>query len=171
MNKLAIILAVIVVIIIIALYFIFRMPSTWVQRVKVELKVTLASGGNVPGIYIGLNELEVLDSTGKNIALGGAVTSSSIYDTGAHNISHLTDGDYVTYANTGKPKVGNIEYLEVALPVPTSAAEIGKTIVIHNRPNYENRIMGARVIAYDNYGTVLKEWVVDTALKQYTFAL
>lgn len=171
MNKLAIIIAVIVVIIIIALYLVFKMPSTWVQRVKVELKVTTTSTANVGGHYVQLNELEVLDSTGMNIALGAAVTGSSNYDVARFPYSNATDGDYTTLAHTAKSKVGDTEYIEVTLPVPNSAAEIGKTIVIHNRPGLEKRIEGVRVIAYDNYGAVLKEWVIAGVLMKYTFDL
>lgn len=177
MNKLAIIVA--ILIIIIALYFVFKMPSRWVQNVLVELKITPISATDptvktlkdLPGKYINLAELEVLDSTGKNIALGAAVTGSSTYSAKNYPFSNLTDGKLNNMVHTAETKLGEVEYFNVELPVPASAAEIGKTIVIHNRKDYQNRIIGAHVAAYDNYGDILKEWTIDAALLKYTFEL
>ena len=62
-----------------------------------------------------VNELEVYDSTGKNVANGKAVTVDSLYDANAFPAKAATDGNYATMWHSACSAIGCKAWLQVDL--------------------------------------------------------
>jgi hypothetical protein len=109
--------------------------------------------------YINLFELEVLDRSGANVALGKTASqSSTVHSAGA---MYAIDGDMTTISNTDKRGYKGLPWLNIDL----GASYDVEKIVIHNRWCVDPadsqhkclcRLSGANLLLYDDSGAVVK---------------
>ena len=127
------------------------------------------------GAYLHLFELQILDPTGANIALGKTATRSSVHlppdVVGGYGI-HAIDGNMTSFLHTGDASMGD--------PNPWLNIDLGagyevEKIVIHNRwcndpSDVQNqclcRMSQANLLLFDNSGAVVSTFSVgDTCGK------
>lgn len=70
---------------------------------------------SVPQDALHVNELEVFDSTGANVAKGKVVTADSFYDANTYPAKAATDGNYATMWHSGCSAIGCKAWMQVDL--------------------------------------------------------
>lgn len=136
----------------------------------VKLEHTIAYDADIVGnnedkhANINFAELEVFDMDGNNIALNQRVSGSPFR--GGGQGWKLVDGDFATIAQTLSTDKTEKDFLLVDLD---RSHEI-KKIIITNRSDYTNRIIGVKVLIVNEDGnTVVKETpVISTSSRTHT---
>lgn len=143
-------------------------PAKWIQKVRLDLKVSDIGVEDAPGSYLNIMELEVYNNSGVNIARGRPVASSGALSS-YYRDNNLVDGDITTMAHSKKAAVGETVFIEVDLPPPSTNFDVVSKIVIHNNQTNMRRIIGTKVQTFDNAGAITKEWTITDAQKEYSF--
>ncbi len=117
--------------------------------------------------YLTVQELEVYDGTGKNVAMSGNITTSSVFEGTTQNTA--IDGetsDTKPWPNSTCTNPGSSQWIELDLK---NNADV-KKIVVFNRPDCcQERLEGSKLTLYDSNRTQIGSTIILTKERKQTY--